>query len=221
MESSCVSSFLARGHRFDLYVYEDVGHVPAGVKIRDANSIVPFSEIKKFKNLANFSDCFRYNLLDKVGGWWVDLDNFCLKPYRFRASYVFSTQLTGPEGFDEINSGVIKAPAGSPVIRYCLDRLLTIDTLSCGWSEIGPALLLESVFKHGLSHCAKSSKTFCPVNFFEAPGCVNAPGTENFKFSNETSSVHLWNEEWRRVNANKNARWPGSLYEHLLNEGHA
>lgn len=214
-----MTSFLAQGHGFDLYTYGEVRGVPSGAVVRDANAVVPSFEIERFKNLANFSDYFRYMLLHKFGGWWVDLDNFCLKPYRFDVPYVFSTQFPGPGGSDEINSGVIKVPVGSSVIRHCLERLFTINTRACSWSEIGPALLLESVFRHNLQNYAKSSKTFCPVNFFEAPECVNARGTENFKFPDETSSVHLWNEEWRRAGADKNGRWPGSLYERLLTVG--
>jgi len=45
LERACASSSLYHGHRFELFVYADVGNVPAGVMLRDANEPVPEREL--------------------------------------------------------------------------------------------------------------------------------------------------------------------------------
>jgi hypothetical protein len=45
LERACASSSLYHGHRFELFVYADVGNVPAGVMLRDANELVPEREL--------------------------------------------------------------------------------------------------------------------------------------------------------------------------------
>ncbi len=47
MERLSISSFLANGHEYRLFVYDDVEGTPDGVKIEDANAIIPESEIFK------------------------------------------------------------------------------------------------------------------------------------------------------------------------------
>jgi mannosyltransferase OCH1-like enzyme len=89
MERLSISSFLANGHDYHLYVYRDVSGVPEGATIRDASTIVSESRIGNFSWLAEFSDLFRYALLLERGGIWADLDVICLRPFRIRAEYLF------------------------------------------------------------------------------------------------------------------------------------
>ena len=81
MERLAVSSFLANGHDFLLYVYDEPEGVPAGATILDASRILPASRIFRYKesgSLAGFSNFFRYRMLLETGGWWVDMDTVCL-----------------------------------------------------------------------------------------------------------------------------------------------
>src|SRR4051812_19813754 len=86
MERMSIASFLAHGHEYHLYVYDDVKYVPKGALVRDANEILPSSMIfqyKHSKSYAGFANFFRYQLLLQKGGWWVDTDVVCLKPFLF------------------------------------------------------------------------------------------------------------------------------------------
>ena len=75
LERLSVCSFLANGHEYHLYVYDDVINVPSEVSIKDANEILPQSELFKVNgSLALFSDWFRWELLLRSGGIWVDMD---------------------------------------------------------------------------------------------------------------------------------------------------
>ena len=94
LEKLCVRSFLHHGHAFHLYVYDDVPGVPDGATVKDANEILPESEIfwrKDDGRIAPFSDWFRYALLAKNGNFWVDMDTICIAPFDFPEEIVFGT----------------------------------------------------------------------------------------------------------------------------------
>jgi len=215
MESAVISSYLRHGHAFHLYTYGPVENVPVGVEMLSAARIVERRDIDRFQNLANFSDFFRYALLFKNGGWWVDLDAYCLRAFDFSEPYVFSTQLVEARTGDEINSGVIKMPKAAPMMQWCLDQVAQIDTKTCEWSAIGPALMVKGSERFQLQRYAKNHTVFCPLHYFEAPANVMGPSSGAVTFGRNTYSVHLWNEEWRRAGRDKDASYPGSLYDKL------
>ena len=220
LERMCIQSYLNQGHLFYLYVYDYAGEVPEGVKVRDADSVVSSNKIEQFQNLANFSDYFRYNLLLRNGGYWVDLDNFCLRPYDFQVPYVFSSQRPGPKSNDsEINAGVIKVPANSEIMTFCVKQVEMMDTKTNHWSQIGPGLLMDAYHRFGLERYLRTYWTFCPLDYFGAPANVISPSHGDYQFPKETYSVHLWNEEMRRAGADKDASYPDSLYERLERKG--
>ena len=91
LEKLCIKSFLDHGHEFHLYTYADIGGIPEGTTIKDGNEILPESDIfyTRKKYIAPFSDWFRYALLAKRGGVWVDMDTICIKPFDFPDEIVF------------------------------------------------------------------------------------------------------------------------------------
>ena len=119
MEQLSIASFLQNGHEYHLYVYDAVQNVPTRAVIKDANEILPASRIFQYKHQASyagFANFFRYKLLLERGGWWVDTDVICLKPFDFADEYVFATETDGER--EPISSGIIQAPAGSEVMAY-------------------------------------------------------------------------------------------------------
>ena len=107
LEKLCIQSFLDNGHEFHLYVYDDVHGIPDGAKIKDGNEILPASDIffTRKKYIAPFSDWFRYALLYKRGGFWVDMDTVCIKPFDFKEEIVFGCAQSSRHAI-----GVIKFP---------------------------------------------------------------------------------------------------------------
>ena len=75
-------SFLAHGHQYRLYAYQKFDNIPSGVELRDANEILPKEHVYKigWRGYSPFSDWFRWELLSREVGWWVDTDCVCLKP---------------------------------------------------------------------------------------------------------------------------------------------
>src|SRR5262252_2481320 len=111
MEQLCIWSFLRHGHAFHLYVYQETVGISTGTVILDGNQILPASRIftyKGQKTYVGFANFFRYKLLLEKGGWFVDADTICVRPFDFETDYVFSSETA--EGYTWVNVGAMKVP---------------------------------------------------------------------------------------------------------------
>lgn len=215
MERLSAASFLANGHEYHLYVYDDVKYVPEGASVRDANEILPASMIFQYKHLksyAGFANFFRYKLLLEKGGWWADSDIVCLQPFSFREEHVFASERN--EGVEVATSGVIKAPPGSEAMAYAWQTCRAKDPGQLMWGETGPRLVAEAIRRFSLEQYLQPPHVFCPLGYLEWAGVLD-PGA-GLAFGPSTRAVHLWNEMWRREGRDKNGRYhPDCLYEQL------
>lgn len=214
MQLLSMKSYVANGHRFVLYSYDIdiVKQLPKGVEARDANEIIHETEVKRFRHLANFSDLFRYQLLFDKGGWWVDLDTVCLKPFIFPEEYVFASEVTTANG-QLLNGGYIKAPKNSAVLYSALNDCAKLNPMCMGWGDMGPQLLNRLVNDLQLQKYVKPAVVFNPLPWWDSPRIFTVPGGENAALA-DAHAVHLWNEMWKRAKKDKEAQYPaGSLYE--------
>jgi mannosyltransferase OCH1-like enzyme len=160
---------------------------------------------------SGFSNFFRYKLLLERGGWWVDSDTVCLRPFDFAEDYVFSSQKE-PEG-EVANVGALKAPAGSEAMAYAWGVCQAKNKTELVWGEVGPKLIAHVVNKYDLERHRKPSYVFCPVSWADwhkllEPYAVGIP--------EEAYAVHLWNEMWRLNNQDKESTYhPACIYEQL------
>jgi hypothetical protein len=214
MEQLSIASFLRNGHEYHLYVYEDVKNIPPGTTIKDGNEILPTSRIFQYKqqaSYAGFSNYFRYKLVLELGGWWIDTDTICLKPFDFDQDYVFSSEFA--QGQEFINSGIFKAPVDSDVISYAWRVCETKDPerLVCG--EIGPRLMASAVKEFSLERYVQRPEVFCPIGYADWHKVLEL--NADLKLEN-SYAIHLWNERWRAAGQDKNATYPDQcLYEVL------
>ncbi len=215
METLSIKSFLKNGHEYHLYTYDPID-APEGCIVKNGEEILPRDRIFKYGpaagqgkgSFSGFSNVFRYQLLFKKGGYWVDSDIVCLKPFDF-GHYVFASEMKNP-GEISLASCVIKAPAYSNFAKTCLEICSEKRNENLKWGEIGPDLVKHSVKENDLDKYVQPVSTFCPVNYFEIDNLIK-PG-----YNLETYyAVHLWNEMWRRKNYDKNGIYPNSIYEQL------
>jgi len=215
MERLCIASFLRHGHPFHLYVYQDTAGIPPGTVVLDGNSILPASRIftyREHRTYAGFANFFRYKLLLERGGWWVDADTVCIKPFDFSEPYVFSSE--GINGHQTVNVGAVKVPPGSPVMQYAWDACEQMNTAELQWSQCGPSLARKAVEACSLQQYVKPPAAFCPVHFTDWEKMLQAAGP--WAFDDGTHAIHLWNELWRRSSRDKDAAYPDDcLYEQL------
>ncbi len=196
MERACVESFLQNGHGFDLYVYNDVEGIPVGVTVRDANEIIPCTQLHfgAFRAIATFADFFRYKLLFDRGGWWVDTDLYCLRPFDFTDDYVFSSE-DRPGGIAHVNNGVLKAPAGSDFMLWCWQECWRRDPANIPWGDCGPQLMAQAIAKFGMESRVRPPEAFCPIPYYH---WWKLTLDSHREFGPQTYGVHLWREMWAR-----------------------
>lgn len=217
LENLSIQSFLKNGHAFHLYAYDTISNIPDGVVIKDANDILPSENIffDSKQTIASFSDWFRYKLLFVKGGWWVDLDVICLKPFNIRSSYCFSTEKTSINGQTIITNGILKSPAKA---LFLLEMLTYIENVvaerkSIEFGEFGPILIHAVVSTYDCDRYIKPIESFCPVMWYELEKLIT---DTSFSVTNNMFAIHMWNQIWKRMSLNKNARYPtGSMYERL------
>jgi Glycosyltransferase sugar-binding region containing DXD motif len=215
MERLSIASFLANGHAFHLFVYSDVKDVPAGTVVRDANEILPASSIFRYRDngsYAGFSNFFRYELLWKCGGWWVDLDTICLRPFRFAGDYVIGSELYA--GGTHPISGVLKAPPRSPLMRYLTEVCRGKDVETLKWGETGPKLVADGIARFSLEEYVQPTETFCPLAWHRWEEVLKP--SASIALEPPVRAIHLWNDLWRRHGKDKGAAYhPDCLYEKL------
>ncbi len=220
LERISLCSFLAHGHQVDLYAYSDVANVPEGVAVRDAAEILPPSTIFKYRDYdsyAGFSNYFRYKLLLERGGYWIDSDIVCLRPFDFETDHVFATEpRESPPEPSPVGmvSCVLKAPAGSSAMKYAWESCRAKDPARLVWNETGSWLMKQCVEELGMQTCAQPPEVFCPLapwlwrRFLE-------PGAD-LGITHRSYSIHAWNEMWRREGGDKEAYPDPRSYYHYL-----
>ncbi len=192
MERLSMASFLANGHRYALYCYDEPAGVPAGVEVRDAREILPESEPATFRCAQQFSDAFRVALLLKKGGWYSDLDSICIKPLTFPAPCV----LYRDHDESTISLALSKAPAGAPFLQHCYSYVQSLskdERQRLSWQEIGTDLILGAVEYFHLTDFAQPGCTFDPVGPERVRELVD-PAAQ-FDLS-QSYAIHLFHAAW-------------------------
>lgn len=232
MERLCFASFLYHGHPYHLYVYNEVKNIPTGVTVKDANEIVPASQVFTYKSggtdtYAGFSDLFRYKLLLERGGIWADTDFICLRPWQFTQPYLFASQ--GSRIFQYgsrfikrrfmVNGCVLQAPRGDELVAHCYEIANQRDPKALKFGQIGPQLMTDIVSKYNLHNYVARPSTFCPINYFRWQRLIkNEPLISyleklRIRFS-RSYGLHLWHVMWQMNNIDPNTTFANnSLYE--------
>lgn len=223
ISSACLSSFVMRGHPVHLHTYHDVEDIPDGIKQVDARKIISEDKIIKHNetgSYALFSDIFRYELMNKVEGVYVDCDVYCLKPVIVPEH----GYLLGFEDDKWINGAILKIPKQSDLLQYLLNaaydpqfvppwfsnsRQLILKTkklfgigksiADMPWGVIGPKAITHYVYQCELTAKIQPIDVFYPVHYL----CVNQLMDPDLEIEDITTSrtlcIHLYNEMLRGI----------------------
>lgn len=171
---ACLASFIQQGYSYDLYTYSPVD-VPEGVVQRDAEEIIPYSDIIYFsdprtgeQDIAPFSDLFRLKLLMERGGWWVDVDTICVSNHIPSARRAWARECPAHHG-DLIANGQIAFPIGDPVVTKIYNKALELSRSKLAAREaLGSRLMTSVIHECGLPSDMLGTKTrFYPINWIE------------------------------------------------------
>lgn len=215
MEVLSIESFLQFGYEYHLYCYDQVANVPRGAKVCDAREILPASDIFYYQgDFANgspacFADMWRYKLLLEKGGWWVDTDVVCVRPFEFASDHVIGHQREGDRRC--INNAVIRAPVGSPLAQNCYEACQRIDREQIQWGATGPKLVQTAVHELGLSDSVQPPEVFYDIDYWDL-GRLFAES----ELASEACGVHLWQAIWKDRGIDVDGPFPPEcLYERM------
>jgi hypothetical protein len=205
IELLTIQSFLSNGHRFKLYVYEDLlTPLPEGCELADANEILPESAIFRYKNksqygqgkgsVSGFSDIFRYKMLFDKGGWWVDMDVTCLKYLDFDEDYVFRSHHNMPAV-----GNIMKCPKESPAMLKSFEEASArVDANNTDW-HLPINILNENIKYYNLSGFIK-----CYFSNEDKWDDVRELILKNKVLPENFYCIHWVNENWRTKGLDKN-----------------
>ena len=156
-------SFLERGHRLRVFSFEALS-VPPGAELADANEIMPRDgALDRQDTIAEFADIFRYTLLHRYGGWWVDADVYCLTDELPAQPYAWAEQEPGI-----VNNAILRFPKGDALCGRLVQKALKRRRKPRNWGALGPDLATEILGKQRNLSRSGSTASFYPWNWFEA-----------------------------------------------------
>ena len=159
---ACLRSFVRHGHTVEVYAYHPL-EVPAGVRIRPAEEILPASDLKLFDSVQSFADLFRYELLHAQGGWWVDTDVYCLKPTLPGAARAWAAEESGL-----LNNAILRFPPKDPACARLCRLARERGSVPHRWGAIGPKLVTEILEGSPDGDHGGSTAAFYPLHWMEA-----------------------------------------------------
>ncbi|MDA3966609.1 MULTISPECIES: glycosyltransferase [Helicobacter] len=240
-EVLCIASYIANNNKFILYTYNPkdpymlflrdcISYVDNSklFEIRDANEIINkremFFDTGAGGGIAAFSDYFRYSLLCKFGGWWVDMDTICLRDFSvIRDNIVFASERKLYSSGIQAATCVIKSNKDSEVMNsinfiaknkidsYFSNRNTKIDKIP--WGVIGPVFLSEFINLNNLQSHVAGPNVFCEIDWFCIEKFISPYAIVDFS---NAYCLHMWNAMWERNGLPKNHTYPkGSIIEYF------
>jgi hypothetical protein len=219
-EHASLLSFVDFGHEVTLFSYETIPGVPPQIIQRNANDIVDRSYVDRFitdgkRNIAAFSDYFRYQMFKKENICWIDADVFMLKSFEVPKSENFLVE----EGRNKVCNALLNINPNSKeldeIIRKCeamLDRDLPWGALQSAngkaFASGTPGFKMKSHLEYMPVECDDFYKYLLPEHCEEVE-----------TLTKEAKSIHLYNNILDKIGYHKWALPPnGSYLNKILRE---
>lgn len=248
MEQLCLQSFLDHGHDVVLYTYGDVKGVPKGVKIADADDVLPSKKIIRHARTgspAYHADVFRLHMLKKTDYIWADTDAFCCQPWDIKKGKHFHGWISDNKPM--VNNGVLRLPKSSKTLKemlkftsdeypippwYSAEKQQELQELKDAgngvhvsllpWGVWGPDALSWFLKATGEIEHSQPGHVIYPVPFAIA-GVVLNPNRLNKAeglIKEDTLSIHFWGRRFRNIAAKYEGMPPKGSYVEKLCKRH-
>lgn len=163
----------------------------------------------KSRNFGEKSDILRYEILYRFGGFYVDIDYECIKPFNILSQgYNF---VVGVEPIDtshlSVGNAIIGSTPNHPILKKCVETIKNFRNEKCIPLRTGPAHLTRS-----LLYCINENEkelgmimTF-PTSYLYPLGYGDKDKELpiNSYIRAETFGVHYWSGTWLKKKQNKN-----------------
>jgi hypothetical protein len=215
VERACMRSVTRQGHRLVLYTYDPVEGVPEGVECADASTILPRETIVRHSSgsVALFSDRFRFELMRRGLGLWLDADAYLVAPLTIDPDRHFFAYCEP----GAIGSGVLYLPQSSPIIApvlalfeapYIPDWMLKRDWLRAHWRRLragkivlgdlpwgvaGPMAINALARRNGLIEQVLPSEVLYPWHWRQADWIFDPERSLDAFVRPETRALHMYN----------------------------
>ncbi len=159
-------------------------------------------------NWGQKSDIFRYEILDRFGGLYIDTDFECVQPFDIlHALFDFYTGImwdkpNGPGDKPIIANGLIGSVPGHPILKLCIEKLHfeTGDHDNYGiQSSTGPFFFTEIVLSQFKERAFKNA-VFPAAYFYPLPGeerhGIFGEAERAVWVKPESFAIHYWECSW-------------------------
>lgn len=240
VERACLQSAVRHGHKVALYCYRAPGVSLPGIEVRDAAEILPEDKIIRYRSgsVALFSNWFRYELMRRDRGMWIDTDLYFVAPLDTTPDWII-----GMQDAKIANMAVLKVPPDTAILddllapfergarpaglslrqrTKLLGRRLRGERITLAdmpWGVTGPNALTKVLRRHGLMHLALPSDILSPVPYLQADWILRPDVALDDVVTPRTVAVHLWNELIKPYKSTPAP--PGSFLARLQQEGGA
>lgn len=223
-----LKSFLDHGHEVDLWVYDkNCKNIPDGVTIQDAGEIIHPSKVFSYKgsgdcrknSYGGFSDIFRYYVLEKIGGWYCDMDVTCLK----NLESLDQDYIIRPHCLAKYVANIIKTPKDTQFMKECIaESEKQIDEKNYRW--IKPLeIFSDYVDKFNLQKYVVDKNIFGDDNIHYLRDLLST-GYSKSKLALPEYAIHWCNEavttgQWdKSIRRDWDVPMPTTLYYKLLKQ---
>jgi hypothetical protein len=156
-------SFADRGCRVEVFSYDPSVHLPRWIARRDAAEVLPAERVLRFLpahgRFAVNVDLFRYALLAKFGGWWVDPDVVLLAD-GLPSHEIF---LARADEFGMLSTAALRFPPQHPVMLIAEEFAAANASETGNWQNAAAPYLTALAERHGLSSLCQGATTAVPV----------------------------------------------------------
>jgi mannosyltransferase OCH1-like enzyme len=217
----CLKSFVDRGHRVEVFSYETAATLPQWLTVRDAEEILPREQIlhplPHAGQFAIHADLFRYALLHKCGGWWIDPDVMLMSP-DLPAADIF---LAAHNEFGVVPTAVLKFSKGHAVMAQAAAKAAAFGSAHETWSGAGSPLLTSLLSGTHLLTSEDARQTLGPISWFNVPDLFDPDKTDELsRVCAQSCFLHLQDEVWRRAGIPSYLAPPDHSFMDVLLERH-
>lgn len=144
--------------------------------------------------MGTHADLFRYALLERLGGWWIDPDVMLMQPDLPEGEIY----LASPDVFRRTPVTVLRFPANHPMMVEARRRADALDDDAAEWERAGAALLSELAARGDILSQVKEG--LGPISWLNVPDLFD-PGKrdELQRALADSRFLHLQGEVWRRA----------------------
>lgn len=238
IERICLRSLAVHHDEVQLLSYFPIDNLPDGVRLVDANEILPMSNMLFRRNSgAGIEPIIRWKTLLEHGDCFVSTDVLCLRPFDFDQSIVFGRK-SDIDGY-QWGHQVLIMPPGHPLSRFMLNRCLQPHFPVAGeklrhrwkkafrrnftsslrpirsWMIGGEGGFQVAVQTLEIEHLAQSIPVFFPIHEARWRSPYDETFRGDWQMLESTRAVYLNSFEADRNHFDFNAPFlPGSLMDH-------